>query len=137
MGRGWQYATCLEGALKLKEISSLHSEGVLSGELKHGPLALVDKTMPIVFVATKDRNYDNIRNAFSQVTAREGHPIVICSEGDTAIPKGFDKIEIPTTVDCLQCVLNIIPMQLLSYHVALLRGLDVDFSRSLAKVVTV
>jgi len=137
MGRGYQIATCLEGALKLKEISSLHSEGVLSGELKHGPLALVDDTMPIIFVATLDRHSDKSANAFSQVTARKGQPIVLCSESDTSVPTGYDKITVPTTVDCLQNIINIIPLQLLSYHIALLRGLDVDFSRSLAKVVTV
>jgi len=138
MGRGYQFATCLEGALKLKEISSLHSEGVLSGELKHGPLALVDETVPIIFVATKDGGYDKATNAFSQVTARKGQPIILYSEGDTTISDlKYDKLELPTTIDCLQCILNIIPLQLLSYHIAVLRGLDVDFSRNMAKVITV
>jgi len=137
MGRGYQYATCVEGALKLKEVSSMHSEGVLSGELKHGPLALVDDTMPIVFVVTKDEHYESTRSSFAQVTARAGHPIILCSEGDTSIPTIYDIIEMPTTVDCLQCVLNIIPLQLMSYYVALARGMDVDFSKNLAKVVTV
>eukprot|EP01114_Cavostelium_apophysatum_P022893 TRINITY_DN843_c0_g1_i1.p1 TRINITY_DN843_c0_g1~~TRINITY_DN843_c0_g1_i1.p1 ORF type:complete len:672 (-),score=211.12 TRINITY_DN843_c0_g1_i1:569-2584(-) len=136
MGRGYQYATCVEGALKLKEFG-LHSEGVLSGELKHGPLALVDEQMPIVFVATRDKNYDHARNGFSQVSARGGHPIAICTEGDNFAPEGFDKFEVPATVDVLQTVLNIVPFQLLSYHVATLRGIDVDFSKNLAKIVTV
>jgi len=137
MGRGYQFATCLEAALKLKEISSMHSEGVLSGELKHGPLALVDDTMPIIFFATKDKSYQQATNAFSQVTARKGQPIIFCSEGDTTIPTNLQKVELPTTIDCLQCILNIIPLQLLGYHIGILRGLDVDVSRSLAKVVTV
>jgi len=137
MGRGYQYATCLEGAFKLKEISNLHSEGVLSGELKHGPLALVDENMPIVFVVTKDLNYDKTRSSFSQVIARSGSPIILCSEGDDIIPTNYDRIELPTSVDCLQCVVNIVPLQLLSYHAALKRGLDVDHHKSLAKVVMV
>jgi len=137
MGRGWNYATCVEGALKLKEVSSMHSEGVLSGELKHGPLALVDETMPIIFVATKDNNYDQVINSFSQVTARSGAPIILCTEGDNRVPEKFDRIEIPPIVDCLQVVVNVIPLQLLSYHVALLRGIDVDFSKNLVKVVNV
>lgn len=137
MGRGYQFATCLEGALKLKEISSMHSEGVLSGELKHGPLALVDEEMPIIFVATQDKHYDQIKNSFSQVTARSGKPIVICNANDKTIPESFDKIEVPMTVDCLQCILNIIPLQLIAYYLGVIRGYDVDFSRSLAKVVTV
>jgi len=126
MGRGYQYATCLEGALKLKEVSSMHSEGVLSGELKHGPLALVDEKMPIIFVATKDQHYNSAINSFSQVTARSGIPIILCSENDEKIPRTFDRIELPSTVDCIQVVLNIIPIQLLSYHVAVQRGLDID-----------
>jgi len=137
MGRGWNYATCAEGALKLKEVSSMHSEGVLSGELKHGPLALVDETMPIVFVATKDNNYDQVINSFSQVTARSGAPIILCTEGDNRVSEKFDRIEMPPIIDCLQVVVNIIPLQLLSYHVALLRGIDVDFSKNLVKVVNV
>jgi len=115
----------------------MHSEGVLSGELKHGPLALVDDTMPIIFFATKDKSYSQATNAFSQVTARKGEPIIFCSEGDTTIPSNLQKIELPITVDCLQCILNIIPLQLLAYHIAILRKLDTDFSRALAKVITV
>jgi len=136
MGRGYQFATCLEGALKLKEIASIHSEGVLSGELKHGPLALVDEFVPIVFVATKDKIYEQATNAFSQVTARKGKPIIIRSEDDSRIPTIYDSVAVPTAVDCLQSVLNIIPIQLLSYHIALLNGLDPDITR-VAKVITV
>jgi len=136
MGRGFQNATCLEGALKIKEISYMHCEGVLSGELKHGTLALVDDTMPIVFVQTKDRDYEKAVSSFSQVTARKGHPIILCTEGDAHIPSDFDKLEVPSIVDCLQCILNIIPLQLLSYHIADMKGINVDRPRNLAKSVT-
>jgi len=136
MGRGYHYGTALEGALKIKEISYIHCEGVLSGELKHGPLALVDDLMPILFVLTKDKNYDSTLSSFQQVTARKGHPIILCSEGDSRFPEKFDKIEVPQTVDCLQCILNIIPLQLLSYHAADKKGINVDRPRNLAKSVT-
>jgi len=137
MGRFYQNATCLEGALKLKEIGNMHSEGVFSGELKHGPLALVDDTMPIVFVVTRDTSYDKATNAFSQVTARKGSPVIVCTEGDTSIPDGYDKIELPACVDCLQPIVNIVPLQLLAYHVGVLRGLDIDNPKTIAKVVLV
>jgi len=136
MGRGYHYGTCLEGALKIKEISYMHCEGVLSGELKHGPLALVDDSMPILFVLTKDKNYEATLSSFQQVTARKGVPIILCSDGDNRFPDKYDRIEVPTTVDCLQCVLNIIPLQLLSYHVADMKGINVDRPRNLAKSVT-
>jgi len=136
MGRGYHMGTSMEGALKIKEISYVHCEGVLSGELKHGPLALVDDSMPIVFVITKDKHYDATLSSFEQVTARKGHPIILCSEGDTRIPAKYDKIEVPTTVDCVQGILNIIPLQLLSYHIADLKKIDVDRPRNLAKSVT-
>ncbi len=109
----------------------------MSGELKHGPLALIDDSMPIVFIATKDKLYDKVKSGFEQVIARKGQPIVICNEGDVSIPERFLKISVPQTEDCLQGVLNIIPMQLLAYHVAVLRGFDVDKPRNLAKSVTV
>jgi len=137
MGRGYHYGTALEGALKIKEISYVHCEGVLSGELKHGPLALVDDSMPICFLLTKDKHYDSTLSSFQQVISRKGQPIIICSEGDTRFPsEKYPRIEVPQTVDCLQCILNIIPLQLLSYHVADLRGIDVDRPRNLAKSVT-
>jgi len=138
MGRGYQFATCLEGALKIKEISYMHSEGVLAGELKHGPLALVDENMPIVMVATRDSMFERVQNALAQVTARKGSPIIICSEGDEEVKKlGYCTVEVPQTVDCLQPLLSIIPLQLMSYHIALLRGHNVDQPRNLAKSVTV
>jgi len=137
MGRGYQYATCLEAALKIKEISYIHCEGVMAGELKHGPLALIDDELPIIFIATKDRLYEKTKSGFEQVIARKGQPIVICSETDDSIPEKFLKIIVPGTIDCLQGVLNILPMQLLSYHLAVCRGENVDKPRNLAKSVTV
>eukprot|EP01114_Cavostelium_apophysatum_P018598 TRINITY_DN578_c0_g1_i1.p1 TRINITY_DN578_c0_g1~~TRINITY_DN578_c0_g1_i1.p1 ORF type:complete len:667 (-),score=231.33 TRINITY_DN578_c0_g1_i1:115-2115(-) len=136
MGRGNHYGTCLEGALKIKEISYMHCEGVLSGELKHGPLALVDDSMPILFVMTKDKHYESTLSSFNQVTARKGVPIIICTEGDNRIPESYDRIEVPQIADCLQCILNIIPLQLMSYHVADMKGINVDRPRNLAKSVT-
>jgi len=136
MGRGFQYATCLEGALKIKEISYMHSEGILAGELKHGPLALIDENMPVIIIMTQDSLYPKVQSAFSQITARKAQPIVLCNEGDDGIPANAKTIRVPRTVDCLQGMLNIIPMQLLSYHLAVFKGFDVDFPRNLAKSVT-
>ncbi|KAF4618200.1 hypothetical protein D9613_011531 [Agrocybe pediades] len=137
MGRGYQYATCLEGALKIKEISYMHSEGILAGELKHGPLALVDENMPVIIIMTQDSLYPKVQSAFAQITARKAQPIVICNEGDEGIPAGVKTVRVPKTVDCLQGLLNIIPLQILSYHLAVKNGCDVDFPRNLAKSVTV
>ncbi|EIW78655.1 L-glutamine D-fructose 6-phosphate amidotansferase [Coniophora puteana RWD-64-598 SS2] len=135
MGRGYQHATCLEGALKIKEISYMHSEGILAGELKHGPLALIDENMPVIIIMTQDSLYPKVQSAFAQITARKAHPIVICNEGDTDVNAEYF-IRVPKTVDCLQGLLNIIPLQLLSYHLAVKNGFDVDFPRNLAKSVT-
>jgi glucosamine--fructose-6-phosphate aminotransferase (isomerizing) len=136
MGRGYQYATCLEGALKIKEISYMHSEGILAGELKHGPLALIDENMPVIIVMTRDSLYPKVQSAFAQITARKAQPIVICNEDDEGISKDVKTIRVPQTVDCLQGLLNIIPLQLLSYYLAVNKGFDVDFPRNLAKAVT-
>ncbi|KAI9319665.1 L-glutamine D-fructose 6-phosphate amidotransferase [Dichotomocladium elegans] len=137
MGRGYQNATCLEGALKIKEISYMHSEGILAGELKHGPLALVDENMPVILIMTKDSLYPKVQSALQQVTARKGQPIIICNEGDVDIQNNYKTIAVPQNVDCLQGLINIIPLQLLSYHLAVIQGVDVDFPRNLAKSVTV
>ncbi|KAJ1930013.1 glutamine--fructose-6-phosphate transaminase (isomerizing) [Tieghemiomyces parasiticus] len=137
LGRGLQNATCLEGALKIKEISYMHSEGILAGELKHGPLALIDENMPVILLMTKDSLYPKVRSALEQVTARKGSPIVICNVGDTNLSDDYRTIPVPEVVDSLQGILNIIPLQLLSYHLAVLNGVDVDFPRNLAKSVTV
>ncbi|XP_063849540.1 glutamine--fructose-6-phosphate aminotransferase [isomerizing] 2-like isoform X4 [Scylla paramamosain] len=138
LGRGYNYATCLEGALKIKEITYMHSEGILAGELKHGPLALVDEGMPIIMICTRDNVFVKCMNALQQVTAREGRPILICNKGDEEPQKYASKVlEVPKTVDCLQGLLTVIPLQLLSYHVAVLKGCNVDCPRNLAKSVTV
>ncbi|PKY22160.1 glucosamine-fructose-6-phosphate aminotransferase [Rhizophagus irregularis] len=136
MGRGFQNATCLEGALKIKEVSYMHSEGILAGELKHGPLALIDENMPVILIMTKDSLYPKVQSALQQVTARKGQPIIICNDGDEGISSQYKTIRVPQTVDCLQGLLTIIPLQLLSYHLAVLHGVDVDFPRNLAKSVS-
>ncbi|CAJ0745672.1 7512_t:CDS:2 [Entrophospora sp. SA101] len=137
MGRGYQHATCLEGALKIKEVSYMHSEGILAGELKHGPLALIDENMPVILIMTKDSLYPKVQSALEQVSARKGQPIIICNDGDEGISNQYKTIRVPQTVDCLQGLLTIIPLQLLSYHLAVINGVDVDFPRNLAKSVTV
>lgn len=138
MGRGYNHATCLEGALKIKELTYMHSEGILAGELKHGPLALVDKAMPVMMILTRDPVFPKCMNALQQVTARDGRPIVICEKGDEETKKMcFKSLEVPHTVDCLQGVLTVIPLQLMSFHIAVLRGCNVDCPRNLAKSVTV
>lgn len=138
LGRGFQHATALEGALKIKEISYMHSEGVLAGELKHGVLALVDGDLPIIALATRDSLFPKVMSAIEQVTARSGRPIVICNEGDDLLKdKAYATLHVPLTVDCLQGLLNVIPLQLMSYWLAVNRGIDVDFPRNLAKSVTV
>uniref|UniRef100_A0A3P8T940 glutamine--fructose-6-phosphate transaminase (isomerizing) n=1 Tax=Amphiprion percula TaxID=161767 RepID=A0A3P8T940_AMPPE len=138
MGRGYHYATCLEGALKIKEITYMHSEGILAGELKHGPLALVDKLMPVIMIIMRDHTYIKCQNALQQVVARQGRPIVICDKDDYETIKNSSRtIKVPHCVDCLQGILSVIPLQLLSFHLAVLRGYDVDCPRNLAKSVTV
>ncbi|KAJ1661935.1 glutamine--fructose-6-phosphate transaminase (isomerizing) [Coemansia sp. RSA 1813] len=138
LSRGFQSATCLEGALKIKELSYIHCEGIMAGELKHGPLALIDENLPIIVIMTKDAYYPKVQNALQQVQARKGRPIIVCNSNDTNINDSQNQtIRIPQTVDCLQGILSIIPLQLLSYHMATLNGVDVDFPRNLAKSVTV
>uniref|UniRef100_A0A8C3G3Z4 glutamine--fructose-6-phosphate transaminase (isomerizing) n=1 Tax=Cyclopterus lumpus TaxID=8103 RepID=A0A8C3G3Z4_CYCLU len=127
MGRGFHYATCLEGALKIKEITYMHSEGILAGELKHGPLALIDKDMPVIMIIMRDACYTKCQNALEQVTARSGRPIILCCQDDPEISQmAYHTIELPHTVDCLQGILSVIPLQLLSFHLAVLRGYDVS-----------
>ncbi|KAL1897037.1 glutamine--fructose-6-phosphate transaminase (isomerizing) [Sporothrix stenoceras] len=138
LGRGSQFSTALEGALKIKEISYLHCEAVMSGELKHGVLALVDENLPIIMILTRDDLFKKSLNAYQQVIARGGKPIVICNPGDVEFKASqAEKIEIPQTVDVLQGILNVIPLQLIAYWLAVLEGLNVDFPRNLAKSVTV
>ncbi|KAH9606657.1 hypothetical protein KSS87_001439 [Heliosperma pusillum] len=138
-GRGYNYATALEGALKVKEVSLMHSEGILAGEMKHGPLALVDENLPIVVIATRDSCYSKQQSVIQQLRARKGRLIVMCSKGDVAsvCPNGSCRvIEVPLVEDCLQPVINVIPLQLLAYHLTVLRGFNVDQPRNLAKSVT-
>lgn len=139
MGRGFNFATCLEGALKVKELTYLHCEGIMSGELKHGPLAMVDCNRGIVMIICKDKVYKKSLNALQQVLAREGNPIIIADaevpSDDLAVKNRI--LRVPRTVDCLQNILTVIPLQLLSYHIAELNGLNVDRPRNLAKSVTV
>ena len=138
MGRGFNFATCLEGALKVKELTYMHSEGIQAGELKHGPLALVDSTVPILMIMMRDNVFTKCMNALQQVTARDGKPILIIEEGDQETAKWSEHVlEVPKTVDALQGILTVIPLQLLSYHLAVLRGCNVDCPRNLAKSVTV
>uniref|UniRef100_A0A1D1XIX5 glutamine--fructose-6-phosphate transaminase (isomerizing) n=1 Tax=Anthurium amnicola TaxID=1678845 RepID=A0A1D1XIX5_9ARAE len=138
-GRGYNYATALEGALKVKEVALMHSEGMLAGEMKHGPLALVDETLPIIVVATNDACFSKQQSVIQQLRARKGRLIVMCSQGDASLlcPIGSCRvIEVPRVADCLQPVVNIIPLQLLAYHLTVLRGYNVDQPRNLAKSVT-
>ncbi|KAA3462159.1 glutamine--fructose-6-phosphate aminotransferase [isomerizing] 2-like [Gossypium australe] len=140
-GRGYNFATALEGALKVKEVSLMHSEGMLAGEMKHGPLALVDENLPIIVIATRDACFSKQQSVIQQLHARKGRLIVVCSKGDAAAvcPGGSSScrvIEVPQVEDCLQPVVNIIPLQLLAYHLTVLRGYNVDQPRNLAKSVT-
>ncbi|SCV00320.1 LAMI_0G04258g1_1 [Lachancea mirantina] len=142
LGRGYQFASALEGALKIKEISYMHSEGVLAGELKHGVLALVDEDLPIIAFGTRDSLFPKVVSSIEQVLTRKGRPIVICNKNDDvwsskATNDKLLTLEVPLTVDCLQGLLNIIPLQLTSYWLAVNKGIDVDFPRNLAKSVTV
>ena len=138
LGRGVHYPIALEGALKLKEISYIHAEGYPAGEMKHGPIALIDENMPIVAIATHTPVYDKVVSNLQEVKARDGKLIVICDEGDEAMQKMADEfIEIPWTIEALQPILAVIPTQLLAYYIALRRGCDVDQPRNLAKSVTV
>jgi glucosamine--fructose-6-phosphate aminotransferase (isomerizing) len=138
LGRGLHYPIALEGALKLKEISYIHAEGYPAGEMKHGPIALIDENLPIVGIATKTPVYDKVVSNFQEARARDGKLIVICDEGDEAMrAMADDTIEIPHTIEALQPILTVVPMQLLAYYIALRRGCDVDQPRNLAKSVTV
>ncbi|KAF7817733.1 glutamine--fructose-6-phosphate aminotransferase [isomerizing] 2 [Senna tora] len=138
-GRGFNYATALEGALKVKEVALMHSEGILAGEMKHGPLALVDENLPIIVLATRDACFSKQQSVIQQLHARKGRLIVMCSKGDAASVCPAEScriIEVPHVEDCLQPVINIIPLQLLAYHLTVLRGFNVDQPRNLAKSVT-
>jgi len=138
LGRGINYPIALEGALKLKEISYIHAEGYPAGEMKHGPIALIDREMPVVVLATKNEVYDKVASNIEEVNAREGRVIALLSKSDQMIAKKVeDVIFIPETLPALTPILLTIPLQLLAYYMADLKGLDVDQPRNLAKSVTV
>ncbi|MBK6283231.1 MAG: glutamine--fructose-6-phosphate transaminase (isomerizing) [Draconibacterium sp.] len=138
LGRGYLFPVALEGALKLKEISYVHAEGYAAGEMKHGPIALVDDNLPVIVVAPKDDYYEKIVSNIQEVKARKGNVIAIVTEGDVVLKEMVnDSIEIPDSHPAVAPLLSVIPLQLLAYHIALLRGCNVDQPRNLAKSVTV
>jgi glucosamine--fructose-6-phosphate aminotransferase (isomerizing) len=138
LGRGLQFPVALEGALKLKEISYIHAEGYAGGEMKHGPIALIDESMPVVCLAPRDGSYDRMIGNIEEVRAREGRVIAIVNHGDRSVAqKAEHVIEVPPAADLLAPIVTVIPLQLLAYHIAVRRGCDVDQPRNLAKSVTV
>ncbi len=138
LGRGYFFPVALEGALKLKEISYIHAEGYPAAEMKHGPIALIDENMPVVVIAAKDKSYDKIVSNIQEVKARNGIVIAVVTEGDEMIRGLADHVlEIPQTDEVLASLLAVVPLQLLSYHIAVMRGCNVDQPRNLAKSVTV
>jgi len=137
LGRGYQFPVALEGALKLKEISYIHAEGYPAAEMKHGPIALIDDNMPVVFIVT-EKGYDKIVSNIQEVRARGGKIIIITSEVNAELKEYSEHIiQVPRIHHCLQAVLTTIPLQLLAYHMAVLKSCDVDMPRNLAKSVTV
>lgn len=138
LGRGYLFPVALEGALKLKEISYIHAEGYPAAEMKHGPIALIDNSMPVVFIATQDKSYEKIVSNIQEVKARKGVIIAIVSEGDSIIKKmAHYTFEVPNSEEVLTPLLAVVPLQLFSYYIAVMRGCDVDQPRNLAKSVTV
>jgi glucosamine--fructose-6-phosphate aminotransferase (isomerizing) len=145
LGRGIHYPIALEGALKLKEISYIHAEGYPAGEMKHGPNALIDENLPVVVIATRDQKdansvirYEKTMSNLKEVKARSGKVIALATEGDEEIQEAADHVlYIPQAPDELSAILEIVPLQLLAYHIAVRRGCDVDQPRNLAKSVTV
>ena len=138
LGRGVNYPIALEGALKLKEISYIHAEGYPAGEMKHGPIALIDENMPVVIIATPGRVYEKVLSNIEEVRARDGKVIAVCAEGDERVAALADEVlEVPEVDEDLSPLVNVIPLQLLAYHVAEKRGCDIDQPRNLAKSVTV
>lgn len=138
LGRGFNYPVALEGALKLKEISYIHAEGYPAAEMKHGPIALVDQDMPIVFIATHHKLYEKIISNMQEVKSRKGRILAIVTEGDEHVREIADNvIEVPKTENCLVPLLSVVPLQILAYYVAVDKGLNVDMPRNLAKSVTV
>jgi glucosamine--fructose-6-phosphate aminotransferase (isomerizing) len=138
LGRGYNYPTALEGALKLKEISYIHAEGMPAAEMKHGPIALINEGLPAVFIANKGRQYEKVMSNIQEVRSRGGHVIAVATEGDTEINKhAQDVMYIPEVCEPLSPMLAVVPLQLMAYYAAVARGHDVDKPRNLAKSVTV
>jgi glutamine---fructose-6-phosphate transaminase (isomerizing) len=138
LGRGYNFPTALEGALKLKEISYIHAEGLPAAEMKHGPIALIDENMPVVIIAPQDAVYSKVLSNIQEVKARHGRIIAVVTEGNGDLSQMVDHlIPIPKTTGMLTPILATIPLQLLAYHVAVMRGCNVDMPRNLAKSVTV
>ncbi|MCG2418054.1 glutamine--fructose-6-phosphate transaminase (isomerizing) [Aequorivita sp. F47161] len=138
LGRGYNFPVALEGALKLKEISYIHAEGYPAAEMKHGPIALIDEQMPVVVIAIKSDHYDKVVSNIQEIKARKGKIIAVVSKGDTVVKEMADYVmEVPHTTEALTPLLTTIPLQLLSYHIAVMLGRNVDQPRNLAKSVTV
>jgi glucosamine--fructose-6-phosphate aminotransferase (isomerizing) len=138
LGRGYHYPVALEGALKLKEISYIHAEGMPAAEMKHGPIALINEGMPVVFLATQGIQYDKVISNIEEVRARGGQIIAVATEGDRQIRRFSNQvIYVPDAPEPLQPLLSVVPLQLLAYHAAVARGCNVDKPRNLAKSVTV
>ena len=138
LGRGYNFPVALEGALKLKEISYIHAEGYPAAEMKHGPIALIDEEMPVIVIATRKGHYEKVVSNIQEIKSRQGKIIGIVTEGDTSVRELADHvIEVPDTIESLTPLLTTIPLQLLSYHIAVMLGKNVDQPRNLAKSVTV
>jgi glucosamine--fructose-6-phosphate aminotransferase (isomerizing) len=138
LGRGYNFPVALEGALKLKEISYIHAEGYPAAEMKHGPIALVDEDLPVLFVATKDAYHEKVISNMQEINARKGKLIAVVTDGDQSIDSlTGDLIFVPEADELIAPIINVVPLQLLSYYIGVARGLDVDRPRNLAKSVTV
>ena len=138
LGRGINYPIALEGSLKLKEISYIHADAYPSAEMKHGPIALITPDFPSLFVVPRDTMFDKNMSNIEEIKARKGRILAVATEGDREITtRADDVLYVPPTIDCLQPLLTVVPLQLLAYHIAVLRGCDVDKPRNLAKSVTV
>jgi glucosamine--fructose-6-phosphate aminotransferase (isomerizing) len=138
LGRGYNFPVALEGALKLKEISYIHAEGYPAAEMKHGPIALIDESMPVVVIAPNQGHYDKVVSNIQEIKSRSGKIIAVVTKGDTQVRALADHvIEVPEATEALTPLLTTIPLQLLSYHIAVMRGCNVDQPRNLAKSVTV
>jgi glucosamine--fructose-6-phosphate aminotransferase (isomerizing) len=138
LGRGYNFPVALEGALKLKEISYIHAEGYPAAEMKHGPIALIDEMMPVVVIATRKGHYEKVVSNIQEIKSRQGKIIAVVFEGDESVKELADHVvEVPATSEPLSPLVTTIPLQLLSYHIALMRGCNVDQPRNLAKSVTV